>query len=528
MVGHLVRLKLRLLRNRLRRSGPLLVIGFILIWFAALAVGGLVGLGAFAATRAIGPAALPVAWVVVAAAWVVGPLVAAALDETLEPRRLELLPLPPLRLVYGLLAAAAIGPGALASVVVILLSLLGLGLQGPAWLIALVAAAGLLSWCLASSRLVTTLLSDLLRTRRGRDIATVVVALFGGLGVLASQDIGSLNVGIDQLPSAQPFLTALEFTPPGALAHAVALLATEGDFYRALMFLAYGLAATLLVLWAWSRALHRLTTRAPSAGSTRRSVEGAVFVPGLLRWLRVSPAIAAASKELKGIRRDPRMRSQFIGVGIAMVALLLGSSQFLFGTEYAPLVAVVGGWVGVSGTGFNQFGMDDRSFWAYVCSGVDLRRVLQGKNLALAMLGIPMAVILGVFGAVFGDSFRTLPTALLAALAVMAVWLAVGNNTSVLGPFPLPESNMFGSRNLSGSAFTASIGGILVAGALTLPIGILIAIPWILMGELAALGGAVLGLVYGVIIYRVGLRIAGDQLNTRSTRMLEILDKESR
>jgi ABC-2 type transport system permease protein len=526
MVGHLVRLKLRLTRNRLRRSGPLAVVGFILLWFGALGLGAMIGLGAFAAVRAFGPPALLLAWVVIAAAWLVGPLVAAALDETLEPRRLELLPLPPLRLVTGLLAAAAIGPGALATAVVVCLSLLGMRIRGPAWPLALVAAFILLGWCLASSRLVTTVLSDLLRTRRGRDVATLVVALFGGLGAFMSQVFRSLNVG--RLPSAQPFLAVLDFTPPGALAKAVGQASREGDIVWALLFLIYGLAATLLVLWAWSRSLQRLSTRAPVAGAVRRSAEGSVFIPRTLRWFRVSPTIAAAAKELKGIRRDPRMRSQFIGVGVAMLALLLGSSQFVFGTEYAPLVAVVGGWVGVSGTGFNQFGMDDRTFWAYVCSGVNLRKVLAGKNLALVMLGVPVALILGVLGGVVGGTFRTLPTALLAAFAVMAVWLAVGSNTSVLGPFPLPESNMFGSRNLPGSAFTASIGGILVAGALTLPVALMVGLPWLLFGELAAFAGAVAAFAYGVIIYRVGLGVAGDQLDSRSLRLLEVLDKESR
>lgn len=526
MVGHLVRLKLRLIRNRLRRSGPLAVIGFILLLFGSVVGGLLVGLAVFAGIRAFGRQALAVAWVGLGMAWIIGPLAASALDETVEPRRLELLPLPPRGLIGGLLAAAAIGPGALATIIVILLSLLGLGLKGAAWLVALLSAVIFVGWCLASSRLVTTLLSDLLRSRRGRDVATVVVALVGAAGVVSSQAIRSWSLG--GLPSAQPLLMALDFTPPGALATAAGVVAAEGDIGRAILLLTYGLTATLLVLWAWSRSLQRLSTRAPSSGSVRRSGEGSVFVPRPLRLFQVSPAIAAAAKELKGIRRDPRMRSQFIGVGIAMLALLFGAGRFVIGTAYAPLVAVVGGWVAVSGTGFNQFGVDDRSFWAYLCSGVSLRKVLAGKNLALVVLGLPIVVILGLVGAVAAGTFRTLPTALLAALAVMAVWLAVGSNTSVLGPFPLPESNMFGSRNLPGSAFTVSIGGILAAGALTLPVALLVGVPWLLAGELAALGGAVLALAYGLVIYRLGLRIAGDQLESRSMRMLEILDKEGK
>lgn len=137
MVGHLVRLKLRLIRNRLRRSGPMAVIGFILLWLGSVVGGLLVGLAGFAGIRAFGSQVLALAWVGLGVAWLIGPLAASALDETVEPRRLELLPIPPGGLIWGLLAAAAIGPGALATAIVILLSLLGLGLHGGAWVVAI-------------------------------------------------------------------------------------------------------------------------------------------------------------------------------------------------------------------------------------------------------------------------------------------------------------------------------------------------------------------------------------------------------
>ena len=44
MVGLFFRLKLRLTRNRLRRSGTWGVVGFIMIWLGAAAMGFLLGL----------------------------------------------------------------------------------------------------------------------------------------------------------------------------------------------------------------------------------------------------------------------------------------------------------------------------------------------------------------------------------------------------------------------------------------------------------------------------------------------------
>jgi ABC-2 type transport system permease protein len=493
----------------------------ILIWLGALVLGSVVGFGIYASNVAYGSQGLASAWVGLALVWLIGPLAASALDETVEPRRLELLPIPSRSLIYGLLLAAAIGPGALASTLAVGVGLMGVGLIGFEWLVALAAAIVFIGWCLATSRLVTTVLSDVLRTRRGRDIATVLIAMLGAAVAFTSQAIAPGG----RLPNLRPLLDGLALTPPGALARSVGAI-RAGDPGRAVLLLMYGTAATAAAVWLWSRSLSRLSTRAPTSGRVRRSGEGTRFVPAILRPARLSPMVATAAKELKGIRRDPRMRSQFIGVGVAMVAVLLGAGRFVIRTGFAPLLAVVGGWVAVSGTGFNQFGMDDRSFWAYMVSGVDLRKVMAGKNLALIALGSPIAIVLGIAGAAVTGAFHLLPVALLAAGAVMAVWLAVGANASVLGPFPLPESNMFGSRNLPGSAFTASIGGIIAAGGLTLPVALMIGLPWLAAGEWAALGGAVLAFGYGVVIYRLGLQVAGEQLASRSQRMLEVLDKE--
>ncbi|MDP9405833.1 MAG: transporter, partial [Actinomycetota bacterium] len=113
-----VRLKLRLIANGLRRSpryAVALVLGaaFVVPFMAAGAVGAaLLGRATDPATVA-GPA-LVVALALLWLGWVVGPVLAFAADETLDPARLRLLPLRRSQLAAGLLAASAVGIGPLA------------------------------------------------------------------------------------------------------------------------------------------------------------------------------------------------------------------------------------------------------------------------------------------------------------------------------------------------------------------------------------------------------------------------------
>jgi ABC-2 type transport system permease protein len=230
-------------------------------------------------------------------------------------------------------------------------------------------------------------------------------------------------------------------------------------------------------------------------------------------------------KELRLMRRDPRFRSQAAGLAVALAALGLGAGRFLIGTEYAPFLAVVVAWMAATATGFNQFGLDDRSFWAYLVSGVDMKLVLKGKNLAVALIGMPVLVVAAAVTAGLVGDVRHLPSAILAGGAVLTLWLAVGNVVSILGGYPLPESNLFGNRNVSGSILLASLGGLLAAGALSTPLAALVVLPLALGGAGAGLLGALAALGAALMIYRLSLRVAGGLLESRALRLLEVLDK---
>ncbi|HSL27111.1 MAG TPA: hypothetical protein VLA54_12595 [Acidimicrobiia bacterium] len=522
-----IRLKNRLTRNRLRRSGPLGLVGYVLIWLASLAAGLVVGFVAWGAGRLFGTDGLGVWFAVIGLAWLVLPLMAASLDETLDPRRLELLPLTRRQLAAGLLAAALIGPGTLITV---------LGVAGAsAWAIerplavfpVLVTGLVFVLWCLASSRLLTTLLTDLLRTRRGRDLAVIGASLVAGLGSLAGVMLSGGSEdrpaeGFDRLLELDLSGNPLAWTPPGALGRAVGLFG-ERRWAEGLILLGYGVGATAVVIVLWQVVLARLTTRAPQSAAVRQIAKRHGLVPaGLRAW--PGPAAGTGGKELRYLRRDPRFRAQAVGIVITMALLGYGVGRALLGTAYAPFLAAVVAWM-VATTGFNIFGMDDRSFWAYLVTGVDLRRVLIGKNLAFGLIGAPLLILVAVVLAVLSGQFAHLLSAILAGIAVLLVWLGVGNVTSVLGAFPMPETNLFGSRNTSGVAALTALLGIMAAGALTVPIAAAVGLPAVLIGAGAGTLGAIAALGLGWLIYRLSLRMAGGLLASRSMRMLEVLDK---
>jgi ABC-2 type transport system permease protein len=523
MVGLFVRLKFRLTRNRLRRAGAWGMVGFIMIWLGSVVVGALLGLLAFGAGHWWGGDGLSMVFSVVGLGWIVMPVVAAALDETVDPRRLELIPLKRGRLAAGLLAAAAIGPGTVITALAIAGACIWAATGAASLLPVIGAGLALAIWCLGSSRLVTTFLTDLLRSRRGRDVAVVAISLAVGIAVIFTNVYRpGRRVTVEGIPELGLLGSTLAWTPPGAMGQAMAAFGA-GRWSGGAGRLLYGVAATGLVVWLWQIVLDRLATRTTGNPRVRTVGEGVSLVPRVFSG-RSGPVYATAGKELRYMRRDPRFRSQAVGLVIALAAIGFGAGRFMIGTEYAPFLATVIAWI-VATSAFNLFGMDDRSFWAYVVSGVDLRQILAGKNLALSLVGLPGVLVVAIVFSSIAGAFVHLPAAILAALSVLAVWLGVGNVTSVMGAFPMPESNLFGSRNTSAAAGAVAIVGVLAAGALTVPLAAVVGLPTLLLGPWQGLVGALVAAVLGWLAYRSSLNIAGGILESRTMKMLEVLDK---
>lgn len=533
MARHLVRLKLRLLANRLRAGSVVGTIGFVLVWAAAVVGGALGGLAVFGLGRLTGEPELMlvISFTVAFVGWMIVPASFSALDETLDPRQFELLPLTTREVVTGLLVAGAVSPGGVGTLVGLIVAVFA---SFPDWALvplSLLSVVAELAMCLVVARLVTTVLSNLLASRRSREIVTLVfalgfalVALLPALLETSEGEAPRLDISLGSLEG----LRSLAWLPPGALGHAVAL-ASEGEIGGALGLIAYGFAAALGIGWLWARSVRRMMVTSPVEGRRGRRHQALerplALIPGWLR-LRPGPVTGTVGKELRYLVRDNRVRSQLLGSFIPLMVIAFVSEGSFTQGELAPFLAVGVAFLVVFGILANQFGVDGGSFWGYVVSPVSLTDVVKGKNLSWGMIVLAPTLVIAIGLALWSGRFAYLAAAMLASLSVLLVAMSIGNLTSIYGAFRIPESNPFGNRGFSGPVFVAVILSMMSSAALILPLALLIGLPAFFLGPLAATIGALGGVGYGVLVYRLMMKLTARLLIERRQQLLEVIDGE--
>ena len=530
MVRHFVRLKLRILANRIRSQSLIGTIGYFAMWAAGLLAGVGVGLGVYGLGRLMNQpqAVLIVAYVVTFAGWMILPASVSALDETLDPRRFELLPLTSRRLTTGLLVAGAVSPGGLATLV-------GLGIATvathPGWgLLPVVVLAVMieLAMCLVVARLITTFLSNVLSSRRAREAATLglglLIAAVAVLPALLDPEGGfEIEITIDSFD----WVSRLIWLPPGALAQAVGL--TEaGDWLQAAALLGYGVAATLLIGLGWSLSVRKMLVTAPISGGGKKRREDSDRTIALLpSWLRIGgPIGGVVGKELRYVARDNRVRAQLIGSFIPLVAIAFMLRAEVSTTPYSPFLATGISFLIVLGILSNQFGFDGGSFWAYVVSPAPLSTVVRGKNLGWALVALPPVAIVAVGMALWSRDFSYVAAAIFGGVGVLLVAMAIGNFTSIYGAYRIPETNLFGSKGATGAVFFAVLISTVVSGLLLLPLAALVALPTIWAGPVGGATGAAVGIGYGALIYWLAMRLVARLLVERQQRLLDTIDED--
>ena len=531
MVRHFVRLKTRLLANRLRTQTFLGTVGFVLIWVAAAVAGVLGGLGIAALSRLTDEAApvLMIAYTLFFLGWMVIPAMVSALDETLDPRRFELLPIGPRHLVAGLLAAAAVGPGSLGTLIALTLGTVG---SYPDWRLApaiLLLVAVQLASCLLIARLVTTVLANLLASRRARELMTLAFGLIIGVMVFLPTilDEGS-RFRFDITITSLDDFAVLGWLPPGAIARSLDL-AAGGELLTALGLVSYGILATGLVGLAWARSVRRMLETSPTSGRSGRRRSSADRALALVpAWVPVTKgsAVGMLSKELRYLVRDNRVRAQLMGslTGLVVVAFVALRDQL--STQYAPFIAAPMAFFLVAGILMNQFGYDGGSFWGYVVSPVRLVDVVKGKNLTWGLL----AGLASLFGAtvlaIVNRDFTHWVSASLGALAIVLLVTTTGNVASVYGAYVIPESNPFSNRGASGAVFVTVILSMAGSAVLLAPLALVVIVPLVVFGPLAATVGAIVGLGYAYFMYRMGLKLTSRLLMERQQTLLETIDSD--
>lgn len=523
-----VRLKLRILGNGMRGS-PARVVRFVIAGVFGLVLAGL-GFLAFFASGVIGHDGGYVLAALVGAAivlgWVLLPLLFFGVDETLDPARFALLPLRRPTLAKGMLAGAVVGvPGAataLAMTALVVAGALRAGVAGA--VVGLAGAVLAVLVCVLASRAVTSALAELLRSRRVRDLAAIILAL-----VAAS--IGPLNLLISSTvahASLDPVLRVarvLGWTPLSAAFVAPYDIA-DGRPLLAVARLLVMAATAALLMWWWSTTLESAmigtTAAAPSGNRAGRGGAVATLLPRLLRRATAGPLVAITARELRYWWRDPRRRAAIISVtvGGAVVPIALRATAAGDGDGgTVPLPVAVAFAALLAGAMLaNQFGMDGRAYAAHLLAGVPGRVDLRARANAITIIMLPVVMVITVAVAVLTGDLGALVPTIGTVGAMFGTSTGVGSVVSVLVPYPMPESrNAFAVGNGTGGAkgLLALVG---MVASLVLAAPVLVGalflhgfLAWVL---------APIGIAWGLAAVLVCTYIAGDTLDRRGPEVL--------
>lgn len=500
-------------------AGLLLAFGFTPVGFIMFAL--LRGRGALATDSGV------LVYTAVAIGWVFLSLLIFGLDETLDPTRLVGYPLTRGTLARGMFVSALIGVAPLSVVVVLAGSIVGLTGGPVSVVVAILAVALELALCITLARSFGALLSGLLRSRRGRDLAMIA-----GLALVLSVQLANVGMhsalhgGLAGLAgSVHSAAGTLRWLPPGMLAHAVGDART-GRLGVALVELAVGAALVALLWWVWIAVLGRMLVSpdASTQGGVRRSAASGSPVARLPLSARVRGVVA---KELRYDWRDPRRRVgwlSMLGVGVIVAFSLTGGGRAPIGALPSLCFAALAAGLQEA----NQFGIDGSPTWMNVAttrSAGDLRGELAARNLAHAQIAVPCLLALGVVVTVIsGMGLALAVTVVVVALGVFGITIGIANVLSVVLPYSVPRrgTSPFGGSGAGRGCLAglASMFAMCLTGLISLP----------LVGPALFFTGAwpvflVAGPLYGALWAWVGRRLAA-RIGYR--RLPELLSAVSR
>ncbi|MFC5380995.1 hypothetical protein [Aquipuribacter nitratireducens] len=521
MVGVLLGLRVRLLRNQLRGGTEqvvLLVVGVLFaLGTAVVAAGVLAGLR-FAPLDLAG-AGVVVLGALALVAWAVLPLLLSSDDVMADPVRFALVPVPPRRLAVGLLAGSVVTPFAVATALASLALVITFSRGAVPVAVAVVTAALGTLTCLLAGRAVLTAAASLVSGRRGREatiaVGVLVLSLLGFSGPVLVRVGEQLRTG-----SLDALVAVLAWSPLGAV-WSLPTVAAQAR-WPVLAGRAAVAVATVVVLWlCYERALEaRLRPSGAVRGGRGRDRASDSRPDRLARLLPDSPAGAQLERSLRYWVRDNRYAVSV--VALPVVTLLLLALPALTDAP-AGVALLTGPFVGLllAFTMLNEIAFDGGALWLALSAAVRGRDDRAARALAMLVWGAPVTTAVAVASAVAGDRHDLAPALVGASLGVLLVGTAVAAVTSVLYPYPVPPagSNPFSGTSGSGAAalLQQAVGGLALAPLLA-PVGVLLVWAW----ATPAVGWvlALVGPLYGALLLAVAVRLGGRVYDSRGPELL--------
>jgi ABC-2 type transport system permease protein len=513
-----VRLKLRITANSLRGRPAriaMFVLGLISACFFAIIGHSVFALPGLLGRPGVGEILFPFGGAVLILGWVFLPLLFFGVDNTLDPAQFALLPLRRRTLITGLAAAALAGLPALATFAATLgmvTSAAQLGGLGAA----LAALAGVvlgLLFCVVLSRAVISAFATALRSRRARDLATIMLAVVAAsIGPLELTLLGVLNRA--DWESVESIAQVTGWTPFGA-PYTMGLDVAAGRAWAVPLKILIVLIAVGGLLWWWSRTLEQAMVGA--AGGAGRGRADASDNRGpvdqlLFRWSPRSRFGALTAREIRYWWRETRRRAALVTLGMAGVFLPL-STAFAGGGGSATGLAFVVGAIAPIGLA-NQFGYEGSAYATNLATGVPGRLEVHSRAAAHALFTVPLLLLVAVVTGLVEGGPEEIAAQLGTLLATYGAGMALVLPISVRAAYALPDTT--GPFSLSsGGGFSKALPGLgALFGALLGGVPVLILTmmwPWL---------GLPVGLFYGLGAYLLGAYLAGTMLDRRMPELL--------
>lgn len=512
-----VRLKLRLLANGLRGRPfriALFVAGVVLSGIFAISGYAIFAIPGVAHRPGAAAILLPLGGAAIVLGWLLLPLVFFGVDESLDPARFALLPLRRRTLVRGLFAAALAGLPALATLAAttgMVASAAHLGGAGAALGELVGVLCGLLL-CVALSRAVTSAFATGLRSRRSRDLAAIVLAMFAA-------SIGPLQLTV--LAGAQradwgvvgTVARVVGWTPAGA-PYGIGLEIAAGRWWAAELKVLITLATIGgLLLW-WSTTLENAMIGTVASGrrgvATDRDPVALLLLPRMPR----NRFGALVSREVRYWWRETRRRASLIT--FTMAGLFLPISLTISDGSPGAMVIFVGALAALGLA--NQFGFDSSAYAANITAGIPGRVEIGSRAAAHAIYTLPLLVVVSiVVGTLAGNPGRV-PSTFGLLVAAYGVGLGLVLPVSVRAAYAFPAStNPFAMSSGGGPAKGLLAFGVLLgATVVSLPLQIVA----LVLGPVWLWIGLPVGVAYGTAAFLIGSSIAADLLDRRAPELL--------
>lgn len=270
-------------------------------------------------------------------------------------------------------------------------------------------------------------------------------------------------------------------------------------------------------------------------GSDARRAPKTLLVQRSLPFLD-ERAAGIAFATMRSLLRAPEMKLMLLSPLLLLVLFGVMLSKHPRGGpfgDFSPMTslgAIAVGLVSIIQLIQNQFGLDRAGFRAYVLSPVPRDRILLGKNVAVAPVGIGVGwiALIGLQVLAPGDPAHVLGACLQTVSAYLLLCM-VGNTISILGPMRLREGGMKAANAKWKTILWQMLSMVLVPVALS-PLSIPAGLEWFLPGSAWRNGLFpalhALGLLAIFLVYRWLLGRQGELLQDREQHILDVLTRE--